>query len=204
MSHSFVSATSKDTSEIYDFTTYPPRGSSHLYSTTRIWEAARATSAASSFFDHIQIGAHGESFVDGATGANNPIRQLWQQATFVSGDESLEGNIKCLVSIGTGMPDMKSFGRNLAEIGRTVFRIATETQATAEGFHREHSALANGKRYFRFNVLRGLRGVGLESAAEQPRIVAATNNYLESEATFRDIKDCAAVLSSRQCMLILA
>jgi len=45
----------------------------------KIWEAARATSAATSFFNPITIGT--ESFVDGATGANNPINELWTELT---------------------------------------------------------------------------------------------------------------------------
>ena len=54
-----------------------------MYHKTRIWEAARATSAASSFFDPIKIGQFGEEFVDGAVGANNPVAQLWNEAKIV-------------------------------------------------------------------------------------------------------------------------
>jgi patatin-like phospholipase/acyl hydrolase len=39
-------------------------------------EACRATSAATSFFDPIAVGRFGEEFVDGATGANNPVREV--------------------------------------------------------------------------------------------------------------------------------
>ena len=49
------------------------RGSSDLLRKTKIWEAARATSAAPSFFDSIKIGEYGEEFTDGGTGANNPV-----------------------------------------------------------------------------------------------------------------------------------
>ena len=40
------------------------------------WEACRATSAASSFFDPIAIGRYKEEFGDGATGANNPVLEV--------------------------------------------------------------------------------------------------------------------------------
>jgi len=50
-----------------------PRGGSDLLNSVRIWEACRATSAASSFFNPIAIGRYKEEFMDGATGANNPI-----------------------------------------------------------------------------------------------------------------------------------
>ena len=46
----------------------------------KMWEAARATSAATTFFDPIQIGYHGEKFADGALRHNNPIYQVYQEA----------------------------------------------------------------------------------------------------------------------------
>ena len=64
----------------------------------------RATSDASSFFDLIKIGQFEEEFVDGAVGANNPVAKLWNEAKSVWSDQALEGNIKCLISIGTGVP----------------------------------------------------------------------------------------------------
>src|SRR5271154_3147452 len=43
-----------------------------------IWEAARATSAAPTFFEQIVIGEPGSSlsYVDGGMGCNNPIAQV--------------------------------------------------------------------------------------------------------------------------------
>jgi predicted acylesterase/phospholipase RssA len=74
-----------------------------LLDSTKIWEACRATSAATTFFDPITIGPFDEEFVDGALGANNPIYELWTQAQDIWGDQ-LWGRLKCLVSIGTGIP----------------------------------------------------------------------------------------------------
>jgi patatin-like phospholipase/acyl hydrolase len=42
----------------------------------KIWEAARATSAASTFFEPIRIGSCNQTFVDGALGHNNPIDRV--------------------------------------------------------------------------------------------------------------------------------
>ena len=149
----FVCALSKETADTVLFTSYPSRGSSDMYHKARIWEAARATSAASSFFDPIKIGQFGEEFVDGAVGANNPVTQLWNEAKNVWSDEALEGNIKCLISIGTGIPSLDSYGSSLFEIAKTLKDIATETEKTAESFHRAHSDLDDGHRYFRFDVI---------------------------------------------------
>ncbi|CAD0028021.1 unnamed protein product, partial [Aureobasidium pullulans] len=46
------------------------RGDPGLYRTVRIWEAARATSAAPGFFDTISIGDPKRWFLDGGTGAH--------------------------------------------------------------------------------------------------------------------------------------
>lgn len=70
--HSFVCATSKETSETICLTIYRTlRGSSDLLNSVTIWEACRATSATTSFSNLIAMGQFGEQFVDGATGANN-------------------------------------------------------------------------------------------------------------------------------------
>ena len=53
---------------------YDSRRHNPLYDICKIWEAARATSAASTFFERIEIGPNRQSFVDGAFRRNNPIR----------------------------------------------------------------------------------------------------------------------------------
>jgi predicted acylesterase/phospholipase RssA len=60
-----------------------PRGRNDLFNSVKIWEAYRATSAASSFFDPIAIGRFQEEFVDGATGSNNPVGEVWNEAQLI-------------------------------------------------------------------------------------------------------------------------
>lgn len=97
----------------------------------------------------------------------------------------------------TGVPSLKPFGENLLEIGKTLMSIATETEATAEPFHREHSELDEGNQYFRFSVSEGLKGIGLEEAAQKSVIIAATRRYVESQ-TVKSIKahDCSCLLDT--------
>ncbi|KAI3320294.1 FabD/lysophospholipase-like protein [Xylariaceae sp. AK1471] len=158
-----------------------------------IWQAARATSAAATFFDPIQIGR--QTFVDGATGMNNPVEQVLEEAKSIWPDAIAKGRIQCLLSIGTGVPDLKKFGDNLKEVIETLKRIATETENTERRFFKTHEFLGLGGRYFRFNVDRGISDVQLddhgklaeiEASAEEylgnPRVRALIDNFLKARA----------------------
>ena len=197
----FVCATSKeDRNGIRLFTSYQPKGPpSDLLNTTTIWEAGRATAAAISFFDPITIGGYGEQFVDGATGANNPIWRLWHEAEqFWDISGNLEKNLKCLVSIGTGVPSLEPFGDTLKDVGKTLLAISTETKNTADEFLRHHTILHDQRKYFRFNVEKGLEKIGLEDSGARKFIAAATRSYLESELILKETKNCGTILASRK------
>jgi hypothetical protein len=196
----FVCATSKQTSETVCLTSYPsPRGRGDLLKTVKIWEACRATSAASSFFDAIAVGRFSEEFVDGATGANNPVWEVWNQAQLLWGPQPLESKIKCLVSIGTGVPSLKPFADDVLHIGETLVAIATETEQTAERFCRDKTHLDDSGRYYRFNVDRGLEGVGLEESKKRKEIAAATGRYIGSQDVFKQMQACADNMAGREC-----
>jgi len=176
-----VCVISKETGDIIRLTSYrSPRGRERLLRVTKIWEAGRATSAASSFFDPITISDFGEGFVDGATGANNPVYEVWNEAQDIWPLGSLEARVQCLVSIGTGVPSLRPFADDLVNIGRSLLAIAMETEKTAERFNRDKSALDNKGSYYRFNVLQGLEDVGLEDSTRKNTVIAATDRYVES------------------------
>ncbi|KAF2179206.1 FabD/lysophospholipase-like protein [Zopfia rhizophila CBS 207.26] len=195
----FVCATSNETGDTVRLTSYrSPRGRTRLLRTTKIWEAGRATSAASSFFDPIIIGDFEESFVDGATGANNPVYEVWNEAQDIWPSDPLEDRIKCLVSIGTGLPSLTPFKDDLIGIGQSLLAIATETEKTAERFSRDKSRIDEMGRYYRFNVLRGLEDIGLEDSKRKNTIIAATDRYIESQAVFKQMKASADSMSGRE------
>jgi ankyrin repeat protein len=168
-----------------------------LYRVTKIWEAVRATSAASSFFDPIKIGPYLEGFVDGATGANNPIAEVCNQAKDLWSLDNIEDDVQCIISIGTGVPSLKPFGEGLTDISAALVAIATETEKTAERFAKDKSRVENDGRYFRFNVLRGLEDIGLEDSAQRNAIIAVTGLYLESQAVYKQLGACSTVLQAR-------
>ncbi|KAH0040806.1 phospholipase, patatin family protein, partial [Aureobasidium melanogenum] len=196
----FVCCTSGETSQTALLRTwYTTRGDPDLYKTVRIWEAARATSAASTFFDSITIGDPGQRFLDGGTGANNPIRHLWGEAVdLLSRQESLPNNLGCLISIGTGQPGYKRFEETVQGIGKALLEIATETETTANEFHRYQSQLFESKICFRFNVPRGLGDIGLAETEQISAIKSMTSDYLQTEAVRGDIRICIQQLGERQ------
>ena len=175
-----------------------------MLNNVNMWQAARATSAATTFFDPIEF--CNETFIDGATGANNPIFQLWNEAEDIWGEEDdgfrLEDHIRCLVSIGTGLPSMSPFEDDVLHISKTLGEIATNTQREADLFHRHHAKLFQLCRAFRFNVDQGLEGIGLQEASKLNKIITSTRAYLETESTFQNVKKCAENLKSRQCKLV--
>ncbi|KAJ5585584.1 uncharacterized protein N7459_005384 [Penicillium hispanicum] len=177
---------------------YNERRGADLLNTAKIWEAARATSAATTFFEPMTISD--ETFVDGATGANNPVQEIWTEAADVWGLQhgQLEENVKCLVSIGTGIPSLSAFGPGLREVAQALKSIATETEATADMFRKQHTGLFQSGKAFRFNVVRGLETIGLEETSKWGAIKAATRNYVQTEEVRVEIKKCAANLQERE------
>jgi predicted acylesterase/phospholipase RssA len=121
-----------------------------------ILQAALATSAATTFFDPVIIGAR--KFADGALGANNPVGQVEEEATNIwcSNKGELKPLVKCFVSIGTGNPGKKAIEDNIVKfLSNTLVGIATETEATEKNFIAKWRRHFENKRYFRFNVEQG-------------------------------------------------
>ena len=193
-------ATSKRTRETQCLTTYKsPLGGGDLLDSVTIWEACRATSAASSFFDSIAVGRYREKFVDGGTGANNPVGEVWNQAQLMWGPQPIENRIQCLVSIGAGIPQLKAFGDYPYQIFKTLSAIATETEQTAKKFQEDKRHLDDAGRYYRFNVFRGLEEIGLEESKKTPDIAAATRGYIQSPDVYKKMQECANNVSGREC-----
>lgn len=177
-----------------------PRALAGLSKSVKIWEACRATSAASTFFDKVAIGIHGEEFLDGGTGANNPIWELWNEAqTFeVDPHQQLDEKVQCIVSIGTGVPSLKPFSGNMWNIHSTLVDLASETEETAGRFMRNKAHLYHDGRYFRFNVAHGLEDIGLDETAKCKELAAVTRRYMDGHDIFRRMQECSQKLRVNQ------
>lgn len=198
---SFVCATASETKGITRVRSYHLPGSADSLATATICEAALATSAASTFFDPVFIGAR--KFVDGALGANNPVEEVEEEASNVwcpdSGD--LKPLVKCFISIGTGNPGKKAIEDNISKfLSKTLVAIVTETENTAKRSIARWRQFYDRGRYFRFNVDQGLQEVGLAEFKEEGAILTVTEEYLgQQEQQFR-LRDCVLSLGDTQRM----
>ena len=191
----------KETRDITRLRSYDLRGKPNIEAT--ILDAALATSAATSFFDPVRIGAR--QFVDGALGANNPVEQVEREATDIWCDDTAElmPQVKCFISIGTGRPGRKAIEYNIRSlVTKTLIAMATETEQTEARFIARWRKYYDIKRYFRFNVDRGLEGIGLEEYKQQGIMEATTESYLSHTAQTTRVRDCVLNLKEKQSVYI--
>jgi hypothetical protein len=158
------------------FRTYQSR---ETHTGCKIWEAARATSAAPTFFKRIEIGRN-QPFIDGGLGCNNPSRVLLDEAKVVFGARQ----IGCLVSVGTGQPEtisIKKPGIFQQIIPKDVIdalkAIATDCEATHEMMLGLFANTPNT--YFRLNVEQGMQGIQLAEWEKGGNVEAHTAQYMK-------------------------
>jgi len=126
----------------------------------KIWEAARATSAAPTFFKPMMIGRE-QPFVDGGLGSNNPSHLLLDEANDLFGSRQ----IGCLLSIGTAQPEIISmqnpgvFQQIAApmDVINVLNAIATDCEATHQTMLRLFGNSSNTS--FRLNVEQGMQRI---------------------------------------------
>jgi hypothetical protein len=104
-----------------------------------------------------------------------------------------------VVSIGTGVPSLKPFKNNVLHIGKTLVAIAIEIEQTAERFWRKRGLLDSMGRYYRFNIVRGLKDIRLEEAKKVKEMAAATRRYISSQEVHKQMQACAGSIAGREC-----
>ncbi|KAG8823914.1 hypothetical protein FRC18_010638 [Serendipita sp. 400] len=201
---SFVTATlysdaSRDAPRI--LRTYRPGKNPDRDSNVKIWEAARATSAAPSYFQAITIKSQDEEekLVDGGLGCNNPVYQVLEEAR----DHFPHREIACLVSIGTGIPLVRAAGEespgygaiwnlmmNIPVIkgGLDRWKQAQVLERVASTCEYTHQRMCKDARrdpelqgrYYRFNVAQGAQGISLEMWDRLDEVYTHTQNYIQT------------------------
>ncbi|EUC54879.1 patatin-like phospholipase [Rhizoctonia solani AG-3 Rhs1AP] len=156
-----------------------------------VWEAARATSAAPYFFKPMvvkprpDIDRHFEiDYIDGGLRLNNPINQLLREAS----QQFSNRKVRLILSLGTG-------AKNTIQLPRagfipkpqwyTVFQLHKKIALNCEKHHqvieRRFTQFRQGSNvYFRFNVDRGMRHIGLEEWTMLKQIKENTEAYMDS------------------------
>jgi hypothetical protein len=116
-----------------------------------IWEVARATSAAPSYFNTIKIG-EGE-YVDGGFGVNNPSQHIFWEVSQMN--HNLDQANDLSVSIGTGVTRFTRFQKGLFQKPIGWLNAAKKVSTDCEEGHRNMLNITQSGRkhnYFRFNV----------------------------------------------------
>ena len=118
-----------------------------------IWQVARATSAAPTYFNTITI--EDRKYGDGGFGSNNPIHLMYNEVSQMNGNN--KSSVGLLLSIGTGQsPPLSRFGTGVFRRFYTFLKAAKQLATEAEGQHQNMLRdLENDERapqYFRFNV----------------------------------------------------
>lgn len=136
-----------------------------------IWEVARATSAATTFFKPIKVGRDGTEFIDAAFGHNNPCEVLIEEG------QRLFPNCgrMCILSIGTGLGDVVTIKDSRLSIINALKQMATSSKKVAA---RLNNRFGDVGPYFRFNVDQGLQDITLSDWEKASSISAHTRNYL--------------------------
>ena len=170
MCHSVVLAITKDNVDAPPtlFKTYDTSAS--LDSCT-IWQVARATSAATTFFKPIKVGRDEIEFVDAGFGYNNPCEILIEEARRQFPDREQMR----VLSIGTGLGDVVTIGNTRLSIINALKKMATSSKKVAARL--DHRYGDDGQ-YYRLNVDQGLQDITLSDWDKASRISAHTRNYM--------------------------
>jgi len=154
-----------------------------------IWQVARATTAATTFFKSIKCGRDDIEFIDAGFGYNNPCEVLIQEirSLFPEAPEVL------VLSIGTGLGDVVEIKDSRVAILSALKKMASESSKVA---HRVKDAHVGNCRhnYFRFNVDRGLQDVTLADWEKSSKILGHTLNYINDQKS--ELARCAKAFSA--------
>lgn len=165
--------------------------SKNPYYNAKIWEVARATSAAPRFFKRISVGRLGmeEEFIDGALGYNNPAELAIREAR----DEyTQDQHVACILSIGTGrrratgFQKPGNFQRVLpTELIETLKSIATSCERVAQEMQERYRNCPG--LYHRLNVAVGMDDIALEEWDRLGEVTTHTQAYLDGPDVSREI-----------------
>lgn len=128
----------------------------------------------------------GTRYSDGGLLYNNPVQLVYREAS-----EVFPGREQLIVSLGTGLENIREFEPSLTTVAIDLAGLATETERTASDFYNRHRGTG---RYFRFNVPQ-LGQIGLEESTQLHDITRLTKNYLNGTEVVDKVDLCAHKLA---------
>ncbi|KAJ6614232.1 acyl transferase/acyl hydrolase/lysophospholipase, partial [Mycena sp. CBHHK59/15] len=160
-----------------------------------IWEAARATSAAPTFFKPIEIGPSGrkEAFISGGLGCNNPTAQVLKEAERMFPNR----HIACIVSVGTGhqitigIPNPSVHQHFL----QAMAAITTDCERTNEELAGRFQRIPNV--YFRLSVEQGMQNINLDEWDRLGEVISHTKQYMRLKNVDCQLSKVVKVLRDR-------
>jgi predicted acylesterase/phospholipase RssA len=155
----------------------------------KIWDAARATSAAPFYFPTAVIA--GQKFWDGGLANNNPVQEVWAEAESLFPDKL----INCFVSLGTGFSERKPRKSLLPVLGKGKKILKSVTNTQRVHYQVLERTTAKGISYFRFNISTAQDEIGLADYHLQSTLEGYTNTYLADEDIRAAIQECAKLLA---------
>ncbi|KAM0229700.1 hypothetical protein ACHAPO_009770 [Fusarium lateritium] len=177
--------------------------------TWTIWEAVRATSAATTVFEPFVHGPPGKEirYIDAGFGYNNPSDLILQEARSLwEGDHylSLHTDVGVFISLGTGMGkivrmDNDTIMEGLSAKLRAPVKAVEVMKKIVTGTATIHRNVAeqfgiNSVRYYRFNVDHGLEDVKLFDYKKREDMEVDTTAYLDKIEVERELKRCVEVM----------
>jgi predicted acylesterase/phospholipase RssA len=166
----------------------------------KIWQAARATAAAPTFFDPIVI--EHQTYDEGPVEYNNPTWRAMEEAHRIWPGRK----IGCLISVGTGLEDVFPLGDQSSLLVRKILRpeprklwwkrisqlspskplfqlevakYCVECLTSCERVHREIAERNLDGTYFRLNVPQGMSAIGLDEWRKLGEMIALTQEYMD-------------------------
>jgi hypothetical protein len=116
-----------------------------------IWEVARATSAAPTYFNTIKIGE--DEYGDAGFGENNPSTRLFWEVSQLNNNNNYANELS--ISIGTGITRFSRFQKGLLRKPIGWINAAKAVSTDCENVHIEMQNITTSghkHKYFRFNV----------------------------------------------------
>ncbi|KAK3395941.1 hypothetical protein B0T20DRAFT_49038 [Sordaria brevicollis] len=174
------------------------------YRDCKIWQAARATSAAPTYFGPIKLTHDGveEEFIDAAVGFNNPISEVLNEAGLEL-DPNLE--VGCILSLGCGTRPRSLKAANaipgsgiilLVRAGVLMKQMLTDPEKDHYLIETRMSEFDDT--YFRLSVPNGAVVVGLADYKKMQLLQQMTEEYLDTDEVSQKVEKVARILAERK------